>query len=88
MTRKRRPNTPLLIDLPARGDRSEERLDIRRAIESLDEKTRLCTVLFYFEDMPIAEIARAVGIRECTVRTRLFRARERLRSVLEGYDHE
>ena len=87
MTRRRKPGVPLRIDLPARDGRSEEKLDIRRAIESLDQKTRICTVLFYFEDMPTAEIARAIGLRECTVRTRLFRAREKLRGVLEGYDH-
>ena len=87
MARKRRPGAPLLAELPARDDRCEERLDIRRAIEALDEKTRVCTVLFYFEDMPTAEIARATGMREGTVRTRLFRAREKLRNVLEGYGH-
>lgn len=88
MTRRRRPGVPLHIDLPAKDERDWERLDVRRAIESLDQKTRICTVLFYFEDMPVSEIAKAVGIREGTVRTRLFRAREKLRSVLEGYDHD
>lgn len=87
MARKRRSGAPLLAELPARGGRSDERLDIRRAIESLDQKTRICTVLFYFEDMPTAQIARAAGLREATVRTRLFRARAKLRSILEGYDH-
>jgi RNA polymerase sigma-70 factor (ECF subfamily) len=87
MARKRKPSVPLLAELPARDFGCEERLDIRRAIESLDEKTRVCTVLFYFEDMPTAEIARATGMREGTVRSRLFRAREKLRNVLEGYGH-
>ena len=87
MARKGRPGAPLLAELPVRSEKSDERLDIRRAIESLDQKTRLCTVLFYFEDMPTTQIARATGVREGTVRTRLFRAREKLRDVLEGYDH-
>lgn len=87
MTRRRKPGAPLRVDLPARGERSDERLDIRRAIESLDEKTRLCAVLYYFEDMPIEQIAQAVHARPGTVKSRLFRAREKLRSVLEGYDH-
>lgn len=88
MARKRKPSVPLLMELPAKGGPSEERLDIRRAIESLDQKTRICTVLFYFEDMSTAQIAKAAGMREGTVRSRLFRARERLRKVLEGYDHD
>ena len=87
MARKRKHGAPLTIELPARRERIDERMDIRRAIESLDQKTRLCTVLFYFEDMPTAQIARATGMLEGTVRTRLFRAREKLRGVLEGYDH-
>jgi len=88
MARKRRRAAPLLLETSAGDGRNEERLDIRRALESLDQKTRLCTVLFYFEDMPTAQIARATGMREGTVRTRLFRAREKLRSVLEGYGHD
>jgi len=87
MTRRRRPSAPLVIELPARDERHEERLDVRRAVESLDVKTRICTVLFYFEDMSTAEIAQVTGMREGTVRSRLFRARAKLRSVLEGYDH-
>ena len=87
MTRKRKRGEPLSIEPPARRERIDERMDIRRAIESLDQKTRLCTVLFYFEDMPTSQIARATGMLEGTVRTRLFRAREKLRGVLEGYGH-
>jgi RNA polymerase sigma-70 factor (ECF subfamily) len=87
MTRKRRSSAPLVIDLPAKDEGHEQRLDIRRAVESLDMKTRVCTVLFYFEDMTTAEIAQAIGMREGTVRSRLFRARAKLRNVLEGYDH-
>ncbi len=88
MTRKRKPSVPLIMELPARDIRHEERLDVRRAVELLDVKTRICTVLFYFEDMPTAEIALATGMREGTVRSRLFRARAKLRNVLEGYGHE
>ena len=65
----------------------DERLDIRRAIDKLDARTRACVVLYYFEDMTVEQIARAVGIRQGTVKSRLFRAREKLRGILEGYDH-
>lgn len=88
MSRKARPGLPLYDEVPAKSGYTEEILDIRRAIESLDEKTRVCTVLYYFEDMPVEEIARAVGIRKGTVKSRLFRAREKLRDILEGYDDE
>ncbi len=88
MARKRKPSVSLLTELPVKGSRSEERMDIRRAIESLDQRTRICTVLFYFEDMSTMQIAKATGMREGTIRSRLFRAREKLRNVLEGYDHD
>lgn len=88
ISRKRRPTLPLLTELPAGGGRIDERMDIRRAIESLDEKTRLCTVLYYFEDMSVEQVAQAVGARQGTVKSRLHRARERLRRVLEGYQYD
>ncbi|WNX84117.1 RNA polymerase sigma factor [Agathobaculum sp. NTUH-O15-33] len=44
---------------------------------------RAVTVLYYFEDMTTAEIAKALGVREGTVRSRLARARDRLRTLLE-----
>ena len=50
---------------------------------ALPEDYRVATVLFYYEDMTTAEIANALGIREGTVRSRLSRARNRLRTLLE-----
>lgn len=40
-------------------------------------------MLFYYEDMTTAEIAKTLGVREGTVRSRLSRARSRLRTLLE-----
>lgn len=53
------------------------------AVCALPEEYRVATVLFYYEDMTTAEIARTLGIREGTVRSRLSRARSRLRTLLE-----
>lgn len=86
--RARQQALPLIADVPAKGSHADEHMDIRRAIESLDPKTRICTVLYYFEDVPIAQIAAIVGLRQGTVKSRLFRAREKLRGILEGYDHD
>ncbi len=49
----------------------------------LPEDYRVATVLYYYEDMTTAEIAKALGVREGTVRSRLARARRRLRTLLE-----
>ncbi len=49
----------------------------------LPEEYRVPTVLYYYEGMTTAEIAAALGIREGTARSRLSRARARLRTLLE-----
>lgn len=53
------------------------------AVCRLPEDYRVATVLYYYEDMTTAEIAKALGVREGTVRSRLARARNRLRTLLE-----
>lgn len=40
--------------------------------------------LYYYEGYPTAEIAALTGEREGTVRSRLTRARARLRELLKG----
>lgn len=62
-------------------------IDIWRALADLSPELRDVVVLFYFDDLKSEAIATALGIAHGTVRTRLFRARERLR-VLLGDDDE
>ena len=61
-------------------------LDVWRALGTLPVDLRDVTVLFYFGALKTAEIADVLRIREPTVRTRLTRARERLRNDLREYD--
>ena len=88
IARRRKPESPILTDAPAPREHASERVDIERAIAALDEKTRLCVVLYYLEDMPVEHVARAVGARVGTVKSRLHRARAKLRQVLEGYAYD
>jgi RNA polymerase sigma-70 factor, ECF subfamily len=55
-----------------------------RTVCALSEKHRLPIVLYYYHDLPVAEIAQILRIREGTVHSRLFVARERLRKALYG----
>lgn len=55
-----------------------------RAVRELPEKYRVVVHLFYFEELSITQIAKATGQRETTVKSQLFRAREMLRTSLEG----
>ena len=61
---------------------SYENMDLTSAINSLSEELRLTTVLFYFEDMSLKDIAKILKIPEGTVRSRLTRARIKLREVM------
>ena len=61
----------------------EEYLDLYRAIEELDDKHRICVILYYFEDYSIDQIARITQIPAGTVKSRLNRARQTLKGLLE-----
>lgn len=56
--------------------------DVFNAIMSLPQKERLVVHLFYFEDMSINEISRAIRVKPSAVKTRLHRARKNLKAVL------
>ena len=57
-------------------------LAVRRAVGALPAKYREALILFYFHDMDITTAARSLGLPEGTVKARLFRGREILRSKL------
>ena len=60
----------------------EEREQVRRAVDSLEEKHRAVIVLYYFNEFSTKEIARITGCLEGTVKSRLFAARRKLRKSL------
>ncbi|MGZ3497072.1 MAG: RNA polymerase sigma factor [Vulcanimicrobiaceae bacterium] len=63
-------------------------MDVWRALADLPPVLRDVTVLFYFDDLKSDEIAGILHIPHATVRTRLARARERLRGLLDNYGNE
>lgn len=60
-----------------------ERGDVLEAVLALPEQYRAPVHLFYYEDLPVEEIAKILGLREGAVRTRLSRARGMLRDMLK-----
>ena len=60
-------------------------LDVWSALDALPPDLRDVVVLFYFDDLQTSDIAAALKIPDTTVRTRLNRARQRLREVLKEY---
>ncbi|WP_274520215.1 RNA polymerase sigma factor [Lysinibacillus parviboronicapiens] len=51
-------------------------------------KQREVLIYFYFEEMPVVEIAQLLNIPESTVKTRLRRGRELLKPKLEHIEWE
>ena len=59
----------------------EERM--RSAVMRLPEEQKAVVTLFYYEDLPIRAISEVLGVTQGTVKTRLSRARGRLRQMLD-----
>ena len=57
---------------------------ITAAVLALPEDYKLPVYLFYYEGYPTAEIARMLGVAPATVRSRLNRARKKLKLTLGG----
>jgi RNA polymerase sigma-70 factor (ECF subfamily) len=73
---------------PGRQDATESALWIRCAVEKLDPIDREILLLREFEQLSYAEIADLLVLPLNTVRSRLFRARTALRSLLEPSSKE
>lgn len=90
---KTRPETDDIADLarmlPAAGFTAEERVasaqhhaSVLRAVELLPAKEQRVLILSAFEELSSVEIAQVLGTTESTVRSRLFRARKLLATLL------
>jgi RNA polymerase sigma-70 factor (ECF subfamily) len=83
-----------LESLPAANDADEIQADgaaaanernarVRRALEQLPADYRDVVALHYHQDLDLQEIAHRLSTTESAVRSRLHRARSRLRAILE-----
>ena len=63
--------------------RAEERRLVQRAVDTLPEKYRVVVLLYYMEELPLAQIASLLHIPSGTVKSRLHQARKLLRQQLE-----
>ncbi|MCH5208647.1 MAG: sigma-70 family RNA polymerase sigma factor [Oscillospiraceae bacterium] len=70
------------------AEKNERSRMVLEAVLKLPEKYRTAVHLFYFEDMSIAQIAEVTGQKETTVKSRLMRAREKLKKLLNRDDFE
>jgi RNA polymerase sigma-70 factor (ECF subfamily) len=59
--------------------------DLERALHRLPEDFRTVLLLAEVEGMPLEEVARVMECPVGTVKSRIFRAKERLRELLKDY---
>lgn len=59
-------------------------MDLVRSINLLNEELRILITLFYFEDISVHDISKILNIPQGTVKSRLSRARSKLREILGG----
>lgn len=59
-----------------------EQLELYQAVMSLPEKYRTVLNLFYYEELPVREIAEILHVKQSVVTTRLARARTKLKAQL------
>ncbi len=73
--------------LPDVSDPGELRAsDLVSLLRQLPRNQRAAIVLHYYADLPVREVAAALGVSPSTARVHLHRGRRRLRHLLEDHD--
>ena len=77
---------PMFHDAPEETGRVlETHTDLERAMHRLPEEFRTVLLLAEVEGLPLEEVARVMRCPVGTVKSRIFRAKERLRGLLPDY---
>ena len=66
--------------------RKERNKEIRKGVMTLPEILKQVVVMYYAENLGVAEIAKILGISEGTVKSRLSNARKKLKERLIRYE--
>jgi RNA polymerase sigma-70 factor, ECF subfamily len=67
---------------------TEEKNSLSAHIFALPMKYREIILLYYYEEMTTAEISELLNVNSSTVRTRLDRGRQKLKTLLQGRDKD
>ncbi len=82
-------DTPMFHDSPEQdSERSAVHLDLERALMRLPEEFKTPLMLAEVEGLPLEEVARIMDCPIGTVKSRIFRAKERLRGHLKDYGED
>ncbi len=69
-------------DLQADHVQADDERELHAAIERLPPLQRTVLTLYHLEELPIGEIAAITGLAEGTIKSHLFRSRNKLRELL------
>ncbi|TYP79125.1 sigma-70 family RNA polymerase sigma factor [Paenibacillus methanolicus] len=61
------------------------KVDLREAVDRLEDPQRIAVILHYYEDLPIRQVALALDISESAAKMRLLRARDTLQRSLSTF---
>jgi RNA polymerase sigma-70 factor (ECF subfamily) len=91
LLREHMTHTPSASSVPGMGAVATDAtlsvsIDLQSALDRLPEKYRLPLMLYYFDGLSSARVAEALGISQTGAGTRLCRARQALRELLEVRD--
>ncbi len=80
-------DVPMFHDAPEEtGGVMDTHTDLERALHRLPEEFRTVLLLAEVEGLPLEDVARIMSCPVGTVKSRIFRAKERLRGLLRDYE--
>ena len=83
----RRRILPLEEAQNAAAPEQEPYPEVSAALQTLPPRDRAIVYLFYYEQLPTRDIAATLRMTDAAVRSRLTRARGKLKTILGGDDH-
>lgn len=82
-------NVPEIVDLDPSGspelslERKENARLIREMLDGLSEGQRMLVGMYYYEQIPVERIAGELGVSAGTVKTQLYRARQKIEAAVK-----
>jgi RNA polymerase sigma factor (sigma-70 family) len=69
-------------------DQDEFKKTVLAMLDELSEEQRSATVMYYFDELSVKDIAEIQGVSEGTVKSRLNYARKSMRALVEDYENK
>lgn len=81
-------NEKMQIEEDAYYDMYCSESELENVLKQLEDNLKTVVVLYYYDDLPVAEIANILNIPEGTVKSRLSRARDKIYTILKKEEGE